>query len=340
MVGCRACEQGCPKGAIVIEKAPLQLSVNENCDGCGLCWTKCPAEAILPPLDWGDSIQPELRVVCQKSEVDRTEMRGGAVLRVPCVKEIGFRFLAAQWMAGMRRLVVCGPDCSGCEKAAATSCEDGVLQVNEVLRVAGQPLIEVVSSASIKQSEDEDRGTVRTSDEDKHMTSRRGLLKAMIAGSLDTAFPSTREGSDPSTAFLEALHALRNDEEREREGPVAAYDLSLDPGVCYGCKVCAILCPTGALDWEEDVEGSGSSRLRIDPSRCHGCGVCVDMCDVDAIDCTFRPGLRVQQEMLFREETCSVCGRMFLVSQPGGSFCPGCRSHDRNLPSDAACAAR
>ncbi len=346
MVGCRTCEQSCPKAAIVLREMPFQLCVNEKCDGCGLCWTKCPAEAILPPLDGRDSAQPELGVICQKADADRTEMPEGAVLRVSCVKEIGFRFLAARWVTGLRRLVVYGADCSGCNVVPPPSREDGVQRVNEILRVAGQASIEVVPGGSLRQSGDKAGGTTAMSDGTQRATSRRELLKAMIAGPLDAAFPSTRyepdmrDGKGASVAFLDALEGLRNGEEQEREGRLAAYRLGVNTRVCYGCKVCATLCPTGALGWEGDPETSDFARMRLDPSLCLGCGACVDLCDVGAIDFTFEPDLRVQQEILFREGRCSVCDRIFLASHPGEGLCPGCRSHDRNLSPDAACAAR
>jgi ferredoxin len=312
-----------------LRDTPFQISVNDRCDGCGLCWTKCPAEAILPPLDGRDSAQPALGVICQKIDADRTEVPKGTVLRVPCVKEIGFRFLVARWMSGLRRLVVFGADCSGCNPGSPLSLEDGIERVNEILRVAGQASIEVVPSGSLRQSGNRAVGTA-ISDVTEHATSRRGLLKEMVSRTLDTAFPSTW---DPSTgdeagapvAFLEGLDRLRNGSEQEREGRLAAYRLGIDTRVCYGCKVCATLCPTGALGWEEGPETCDSARMRVDPSLCHGCGVCVDLCDVGAMDCTFKPELSVQRSILFREERCRVCGRNFLASHPGDGLCPGCR---------------
>lgn len=342
-VGCRACVQCCPKGAIVLRVVPLQLFVNEACDGCSLCWTKCPAEAILPSHEGGDPLQPELGVLCQRADADRAEMPEGAVLRVPCVKEVGFRFLAVRWMAGLRRLVVYGADCSGCDLVFPPGREDGVLKVNEILRVAGQAPIEVVPGGSLRCPRDAARGSASSSDGTKDSRSRRTLLKAVMAGALQAAVPSTRYGpgardeKGPWGAFLEALKGLHSEREGEGEGRLAAYGLVVDDRVCYGCKVCATLCPTGALGWEEKRETPGSARLRVDPSRCNGCGACVDLCDVRAVDCTFRPELRAQKEIFFKEDGCSVCGRIFLASRPGEGLCPGCRRRDRNLFPHGEC---
>jgi len=332
-VECRACEQSCPQGAISLREKPFHLSVSEGCDGCGLCWTKCPAEAILPPMEERFSGQEDLWVVCQRTSTDRAEMPEGIGLRVSCVREIGFRFLTAGWLAGLRRLIVHGADCSGCDIVFPANHEDGLQRVSEILRIAGQGSMEVVSDESLVESEGWVGG--REQGDAERATSRRGLFKAVIAGTLDAALPTTLEelGREPEggrpVAFLEALERLGNAREPETEGRLAAYRLDVDPRVCYGCKVCAILCPTGALVWEEELEPPDSARMRIDPSRCHGCGVCRDLCDAGAIELAFRPDFRVKEEILFRERRCADCDRDFLSVHPAENLCPGCRMHDR-----------
>jgi ferredoxin len=332
-VECRTCERSCPKGAITLGEKPFQLSVSESCDGCGLCWTQCPAEAVLPPLAERLLGREELWVLCQRTNTERAETPEQIGLRVPCVREMGFRFFAVEWMAGLRRLIVCGADCSGCDVVLPVNHEDGLQRVNEILRVAGQGPIEVLSAESLGESE----GWVGVKERDdvEPATSRRELFKAAIAGTLDAAFPTSLElpGKEPEAdrpvAFLEALRRLSIARESETKGRLAAYRLSVDPRGCYGCRVCATLCPTGALAWEEDPEPPGSARMRIDPSRCHGCGACRDLCDAGAIEVTFRPDFHVQEEVLFKERRCAECDRIFLSVHPAEDLCPGCRMRDR-----------
>ena len=102
-VECRICERSCPKGAIAIGEKPFHYSVSEECDVCGLCWTKCPAEAFLPPMAERLVGREELWVLCQRTSSDRAETPEDVGLRVPCVREIGFRFLTAGWLAGLSR---------------------------------------------------------------------------------------------------------------------------------------------------------------------------------------------------------------------------------------------
>ncbi len=338
-VRCRTCERSCPKGAVRLRETPFSLSVSEACDGCGLCWTMCPVEAFLPPVQGADVGRSELVILCRKTDRKGTERHEESALSVPCVKEIGFRFLAARWMAGLRRLVVCGADCSGCDLAFPPDRENGINGVNDILRVAGQRPIEVVSGGLRRNSED--RPGAGRDEREGRATSRRGLLKALIAGSLGTALPPAREGrveeeeekKKAFIAFLETLDGLRERTGERGEGRrLAAYRLSVDAGLCYGCKVCATLCPAGALVWREDPESAAHALLRVDPCRCLGCGVCRDLCDAGAVDCAFQPGLASEQEILFRERRCRACDRVFFSSRPEGDLCPGCRTYDRNPP--------
>jgi Pyruvate/2-oxoacid:ferredoxin oxidoreductase delta subunit len=236
-------------------------------------------------------------------------------------------------MAGLRRLIVCGAECSECDVVLPVKDEDSLQRVNEILRVAGQGPIEVLSAESLGESEGWVEGEERRDAE--RATSRRGLFKAAIAGTLGAAFhaalelPGGEVEADRPVAFLEALRGLGNARESEAKGHLAAYRLSVDPRVCYGCRVCATLCPTGALVWEEDLERPYSARMRIDPSLCHGCDACRDLCDAGAIEVTFQPDFHVQEEILLRERSCADCDRVFLSVYPTEDLCPGCRTHDR-----------
>ena len=45
-ISCRRCEKECPKGAIKIDETEVAVVDDINCDGCGICATCCPTQAI------------------------------------------------------------------------------------------------------------------------------------------------------------------------------------------------------------------------------------------------------------------------------------------------------
>jgi len=59
---------------------------------------------------------------------------------------------------------------------------------------------------------------------------------------------------------------------------VPAITASIDETKCSGCQICNLLCPFGAIFFDDDAKVS-----RINQVLCQGCGVCAAACPSDAI---------------------------------------------------------
>jgi heterodisulfide reductase subunit A len=51
----------------------------------------------------------------------------------------------------------------------------------------------------------------------------------------------------------------------------------IDEALCIGCNVCAVVCPFGAVEKDEN------NIARIEEYLCKGCGLCAARCPVKAI---------------------------------------------------------
>jgi len=283
----------------------------------------------------------ELLVLCRQAVENGVELPEGTCFKVSCVQELGFRFLLSVWASGLQRTLVYGADCSRCTIESRSENRDGFMKANRILGVAGrEPLDRVCLEKPAFRNEEQ---AFREASLSARGTSRRGFLKDMVATTLDTTFlpfvekrkeegQNRAEKERGSAAFLEALEVLSMERGQEREGRLAAYRIGVSPTACYGCRVCALLCPTGALTWEENGSSHADARLTIDPSRCHGCNACRDLCNVGAIGIEFDPDFRVQESIPFHEKRCHSCDRTFLSSSETSHHCPGCRRRDQ-VPS-------
>lgn len=329
-VGCNACEACCPEDAVEISRTSAAVAVNDRCDSCGICGTRCPAEAVSLPHGTGALKEGALWVQCRKTRGNLDETHSKKCWMIPCVKEIGFRFLLVKWMRGARKLILLGADCSRCDSALEAGREDGVQKANEILLVVGEKPFEIQFGKGTP-SEHEEKITEGEAHSLKQATSRRGFFKVLAESTLATALNTSTEKSDvrkqekPSPRFLEALERLGRERGQDRDRRMSAYEIHIETDACYGCRVCATLCPTRALSWDEGILPPYEVRLWIDPSRCTGCDVCRDLCDVGAIGIVFRPDFREQESVLFQENLCEECSRTFVSANSTSHHCPGCR---------------
>ena len=93
---------------------------------------------------------------------------------------------------------------------------------------------------------------------------------------------------------------------------------------CTACGVCARACPTEALAFEKNPEGT-TFALKLDPRNCIACDICEVVCAPSAMHVNHHP--------LFGE----VFGVERATWRKGGQV-PGLRHDDRGTRAAASCA--
>jgi len=94
--------------------------------------------------------------------------------------------------------------------------------------------------------------------------------------------------------------------------------LSIDEDKCIGCSACVRICPSAAIDLEEEEE---RRIFKFWYSKCVGCGLCRDICPPEAI--TMTEDYRLATEDRHKAysavtkivQRCAGCGREYLPSQ-------------------------
>jgi heterodisulfide reductase subunit A len=64
--------------------------------------------------------------------------------------------------------------------------------------------------------------------------------------------------------------------------PAPRFASRVDPARCTGCRICAAVCPHGAITFAADP--AGGARAAVDPAFCQACGLCAAACPVHAAE--------------------------------------------------------
>ena len=332
---CTACAEACPVDALAAAKGRLSLA--DDCLRCGRCAAACPTgalrvsgfprtENVEAPLD-GDG-QP-LHVDCWR--VPREASPEGT-LRVPCAGGLDAGTLAELTVlhGGPLQLLDRGwcRECpaGGCAHPVAAAVEEARRALaasgaapERLPRIDEQPLDQRQAvSASIPPRMAEAR------------VSRRELFRHM-AGQVASASEQWRqgesaEGEGQPAPLVDRIPAPPR--QRMVRASLAFADVlparlsprvEVEGGECCNHRICASLCPTGALG---AVDREGQSGLDFDPAACIACGLCQGVCPERALSVSERDGAAgaVTRHAFSR---CSECLQPF-ASGSAGALCPTC----------------
>lgn len=345
---CHACSQACPVDALTATPKGPQLT--GDCVACGRCTAACPTGAIngagLDSHPGDDQATAPLAVDCWR--VPPEQSPEGA-LRVPCLGGLGSdRLLRLVQECGERPVELLDRGwCADCPAAAdcrrppvdqaLTECREALASLG--LTGRSPSLRKAPLPAHLYRRETPTPGG-------ETRVSRRGLFRRLAghaAGAAEqiqgtgpaapAAVPmvSGRVQPAPRLRRVEALAALAVAQDQSL--PNTLFPQAKISDACCNHRICAALCPTGALQPVEDEDGSG---LDYDPLFCIRCGLCQQVCPEKAITITERDGHpyvgRVPATRHHRQR-CQRCHTTFTAGKEH-TLCPGCRK-DAALAQDS-----
>jgi len=340
---CQRCADACPHEAITLGDEGAAL-LADRCQNCGLCLSACQTGA------WAsDSFrlidllrqaikQPAWQLACAPAGAT-----GDAI--VPCLGAVDGVTLAYMARRGIPVTLHGQWHCAECPHGKAGGAMlaahlDAVVALHEGAGAgaAGWVLPQIAPPPTAAGPAKDNKRP------EAFAPARRQLFRRLIGRCVDEVIlaPPPESAPVPEKAIRPGPYALP--ERREllqivtgvKTGeafPMRLHDalplmqLSLQQG-CTVCEACFRVCPTGALQIEENPD-AWALQFRID--RCVACQACLEVCQPRVLDAQAHFDARAEQPvqvlLALNKQRCARCDRHFVSAVPEQT-CPVCRDDE------------
>lgn len=317
---CVRCAEACTSGALSLRDGALTVN-EALCVGCGTCATVCPTCAIEArhPVD-GELLAAAHRALrvggeavfaCHRAfEQAPVACAAAGAIELACLSRMEESLAMRLFADGAQRIRLLHGACEGCPR------ENGFTSV-QLVRDTVDSLLETWGlncEYDVQQVDSEAKGDAGASGGSLRDCAEAPAVPATSAAcgatSVEQSAADTAEPAARATGGVHAASALRKPAHVQADGTLphfvplrrhalldALADLgspvrpdldtrlwghvSIDMSACRSCKMCAVFCPTGAL--QKYVGEDGHGGVEHYPAECVHCGLCQDICPVQAI---------------------------------------------------------
>ena len=308
---CSACMDVCPKG--VYDRAQKEPPQWNECQNCGLCVTACPSRCIAPsPANSKRHLLLAEKTGDVVLSCSRAEVKAGH--EEVCLALLAWEFLAYLALGG--KLILNLKSCKDCpHEDCLELLEDQLYQLKCFLGEEGY-------AAHVQVCFDDLPNVTQEG------VSRRDFFRSMAFGGKKTTalvlgdvVGSKVDAMIYRRMLAQRVRALASQDEQFS----CRMNLPWIKESCYGCGICALLCPNGAL--EIGGEQDGMRSVYITPHKCTGCGVCKAVCRDGCIEEICAVNLPHMDRLVLKTvESCSCahCGRA-ISPRKEETLCIACR---------------
>ena len=305
----------CPRGVYDREqKTPPKWN---ECQNCGLCVTACPSRCIAPSPA---NSKCHLLLAEKTGEVvlscSRADAKAGH--EEACLALLPWEFLAYLSLGG--KLILNLKPCKDCpHEDCLELLEDQLFKLKCFLSEEGYAAhVQVCFDGLPNVKEEGD--------------SRRDFFRVMAHGGQKATALVVNDlvGEKVDAMIYRRMLAVRVRELVQKEETFSCrMTLPWISDACFGCGICALLCPNGALEIGEEQDGK--RNIYITPHKCTGCGVCRAVCRDGCIEEICTMNLPHMDRLLLRQvesRSCERCGKP-LSPHRKETLCIACRQKRR-----------
>lgn len=343
---CRRCADACPHDAIRLDDEGATVNP-ENCQNCALCVSACQTGA------WSSSNFKLLDLLRQAIKqatwsVACAPSGQSADTIVPCLGAIDAATMGYLAKRGLPLTLHGAQHCGDCPHGKTGAAQLALnLEAVEILHQGARQGAATAADTvewTLPQLAMPAGALNRRRDKPsaaEFAPARRQLFRRLIGRGIDEvilAQPQAENEPVPAKAIRPGPYALTERREllqivtQQKNGqpfPVQLHEalpllrLTLRAG-CTVCAACFRVCPTGALQIEENPD-AWALQFRLD--RCVACQACLEVCQPRVLDAEANFDARSDQPlttlMSLNKQRCSRCDRHF-VSVVAEKTCPVC----------------
>ena len=306
---CLRCAAVCTSGAI--SRGDKGIAVDpEKCIGCGTCATVCPSGCLEPLNPPDDALFSEMAVAAKAGAVAFAcrNAEDADAIAVECLGRVDETLIVEAVARGAQTITLLCGDCAHCvHKSGGAVATQVVASANDLLKAFGSeakvekrtvenhppvvippsPLVilseakdlptrdeEDPSTAALRASAQDDNGKEKSDNLEKGNPSPLAFQHVQEDGTLPHFVPERRLRLFNS---LKALGAPQQETLRTRLWG----QVSLNPAICRSCRMCAVFCPTAAIEPHDTADGGFGISHRS--ALCMQCRLCERICPEDAI---------------------------------------------------------
>ena len=299
---CTVCQDVCSKSVMNLSR-DIQW---DDCENCNICAVQCPARAIKSSainlgklLELCQSKSGHVVITCRRRE------KAEADLKLYCVASIPWEVIA--YLALEKRVVILKQGCEDCEdQGCLAAFEQTVARTEEFLGAEkyGES-VRIIGEESLLPQAPE--------------MSRRELFALFGKRSKDaigSMLPD--DGSVQLDGMVYRKLLTKRMKQLHDSGSEQAFGWSTRVFTenCWGCGICAKVCPHGAL---EVTEQEGKRYMAHSLWRCERCGICESVCleagmSGTRIEYVMNPMPPVLTALTY--DTCRTCGSPVKTGKP------------------------
>ncbi len=342
---CSNCLDICPQQRIKFSGKTLSLA--DNCIECGLCASVCPTGAlslqepsimmILNKIEQAHNDDGVVNLTCKRKAIADDNC-----IKIPCLAALMPEILLVMRLYDFPiYLIYTEEECGTCPvKGGIDLFNSRMVQVDEMIgkfALDANELIQVISPKRGKPKQQAKKHPETDMDRRALFTSLVDGFRKMPGLVIESYMGAQNNQSQATIApkrvtdyiAIDRIEILKKYVYEKMEDPGQGLDLLQQPHLvdtCYFCKACTILCPTGALEYNEE-----DKEIVLDSGRCSGCNLCADLC--------FHKSLKLMPVSLENVATsykinfikghtkvCEHCQESFTASGEA-LICAKCRSH-------------